>query len=157
MNTTRNKIEELKELGWDMADIHQLLNELKDLAGAESKDCGKATELSTKQKLTQFLTKMGFGSNLKGFNYIREAILYCVENGTDVPTTKVLYPEVAKKFDTTASRVERAIRHSVERAYDNGSPELLELTGYTVSNMKGKPTNSEIIALVADNIREGLL
>ena len=67
--------------------------------------------------------------------------------------TKVLYPEVAKKFDTTPSRVERAIRHAIEVAWDRGDIEVLQkYFGYTVSNIKGKPTNSEFIAMIADNL-----
>ena len=84
--------------------------------------------------------------------YLREAIILTI-NDMDVinAVTKVLYPTVAKKFDTTPSRVERAIRHAIEVAWDRGDIETLQkFFGYTVSNIKGKPTNSEFIAMIAD-------
>lgn len=104
--------------------------------------------------VTDILHEIGVPAHIKGYQYLREAILLTV-NDLDAITavTKVLYPTVAKKFDTTASRVERAIRHAIEVAWDRGDLEILQKHfGYTVSNIKGKPTNSEFIAMIADQI-----
>ena len=92
---------------------------------------------------------------IKGYHYLRDAIMMAVED-MDVlnAITKILYPTVAKKYRTTSSRVERAIRHAIEVAWSRGKLDILDdLFGYTVSNGKGKPTNSEFIALVSDTIR----
>ena len=95
------------------------------------------------------------GPHIKGYHYLRDAILMAIED-MDVlnAVTKVLYPTVAKMHQTTASRVERAIRHAIEVAWSRGKLDTLdELFGYTVNGGKGKPTNSEFIALIADTIR----
>ena len=94
-------------------------------------------------------------AHIKGYQYLREAIVMTVENMEVInAVTKVLYPEVAKRFNTTASRVERAIRHAIEVAWDRGDLETLQkYFGYTVSNAKGKPTNSEFIAMIADRLQ----
>ena len=94
-------------------------------------------------------------AHIKGYQYLREAICIAV-NDMDVinAVTKVLYPTVAKKFGTTSSRVERAIRHAIEVAWDRGDLDTLQrFFGYTVSNTKGNPTNSEFIALIADKLQ----
>ena len=94
-------------------------------------------------------------AHIKGYQYLREAIIIAV-NDMDVinAITKVLYPQVAKAFQTTPSRVERAIRHAIEVAWDRGDLDTLQrFFGYTVSNTKGKPTNSEFIALIADKLQ----
>ncbi|MDD6160661.1 MAG: sporulation transcription factor Spo0A [Oscillospiraceae bacterium] len=104
--------------------------------------------------VTAIIHDIGVPAHIKGYQYLREAIMLVV-NDMDVinAVTKVLYPAVAKKFDTTASRVERAIRHAIEVAWDRGDLETLQkYFGYTVSNIKGKPTNSEFIAMIADKI-----
>ena len=94
-------------------------------------------------------------AHIKGYQYLREAIIIAVEDMEVInAVTKVLYPEVARRFDTTASRVERAIRHAIEVAWDRGDIETLQkYFGYTVSNAKGKPTNSEFIAMIADRLQ----
>ena len=94
-------------------------------------------------------------AHIKGYHYLREAILYTIKDMEAInAVTKVLYPAVAKRFNTTASRVERAIRHAIEVAWDRGDLETLQrFFGYTVSNTKGKPTNSEFIALIADKLQ----
>ena len=91
-------------------------------------------------------------AHIKGYQYLREAILLTIDDMDIINSvTKVLYPEVARKFNTTPSRVERAIRHAIEVAWDRGDLETLQkFFGYTVSNIKGKPTNSEFIAMIAD-------
>ena len=105
--------------------------------------------------VTSIIHEVGVPAHIKGYQYLREAILIAVDD-IDVinVVTKVLYPEVAKRFGTTASRVERAIRHAIEVAWDRGDLETLQkYFGYTVSNVKGKPTNSEFIAMIADRLQ----
>ena len=94
-------------------------------------------------------------AHIKGYQYLREAIIIAVGDMDVInAVTKILYPEVAKRFGTTASRVERAIRHAIEVAWDRGDLETLQkYFGYTVSNAKGKPTNSEFIAMIADKLQ----
>lgn len=102
--------------------------------------------------VTDIIHEIGVPAHIKGYQYLREAIILTI-NDMDVinAVTKVLYPAVAKKFGTTPSRVERAIRHAIEVAWDRGDLETLQkFFGYTVSNIKGKPTNSEFIAMIAD-------
>ena len=98
---------------------------------------------------------MGVPAHIKGYQYLRTAILLTIEDSDIINSvTKVLYPTVAKKYDTTTSRVERAIRHAIEVAWNRGKMDTIdELFGYTINNGKGKPTNSEFIALIADKIR----
>lgn len=105
--------------------------------------------------VTSMIHDVGVPAHIKGYQYLREAILMSV-NDMDMlnSVTKILYPEVAKKYQTTPSRVERAIRHAIEVAWSRGKVETIEeMFGYTVSVGKGKPTNSEFIALITDKIR----
>ena len=105
--------------------------------------------------VTNIIHEIGVPAHIKGYQYLREAIIIAV-NDMDVinAITKVLYPQVAKTFQTTPSRVERAIRHAIEVAWDRGDLDTLQrFFGYTVSNTKGKPTNSEFIALIADKLQ----
>ena len=105
--------------------------------------------------VTNVIHEIGVPAHIKGYQYLREAIIIAV-NDMDVinAVTKVLYPQVAKTFSTTPSRVERAIRHAIEVAWDRGDLDTLQrFFGYTVSNTKGKPTNSEFIALIADRLQ----
>ena len=106
-------------------------------------------------EITGMIHEIGVPAHIKGYQYLRESITLAV-NDPDIinSITKVLYPTIAKKFDTPPSRVERAIRHAIEVAWNRGNPDILnDLFGYTISNGKGKPTNSEFIALISDNIR----
>lgn len=105
--------------------------------------------------VTQMLREIGIPAHIKGYQYLRDAIAISVEEEDMlVSVTKVLYPTIAKRHDTTSSRVERAIRHAIEVAWTRGRLESINrLFGYTVNSNKGKPTNSEFIALVADKIR----
>ena len=105
--------------------------------------------------VTAIIHEIGVPAHIKGYQYLREAIILTVENMDVInAVTKVLYPEVAKRFNTTPSRVERAIRHAIEVAWDRGDLETLQsYFGYTVNSAKGKPTNSEFIAMIADRIR----
>lgn len=105
--------------------------------------------------VTKMLHEIGIPAHIKGYQYLRDAIAMSVqEDDTLISVTKVLYPTIAKQHNTTSSRVERAIRHAIEVAWERGRLDaIFELFGYTVSSGKGKPTNSEFIALVADKIR----
>ena len=109
-------------------------------------------EVSLESTVTAIIHEIGVPAHIKGYQYLREAILIAVADMEVInAVTKILYPEVAKRFGTTASRVERAIRHAIEVAWDRGDLETLQkYFGYTVSNAKGKPTNSEFIAMIAD-------
>lgn len=102
--------------------------------------------------VTDVIHEIGVPAHIKGYQYLREAIMLAIDDMDVINSvTKVLYPEVARKFNTTPSRVERAIRHAIEVAWDRGDLETLQkFFGYTVSNIKGKPTNSEFIAMIAD-------
>ena len=104
--------------------------------------------------VTDIIHEIGVPAHIKGYQYLREAIILTINDMEMInAVTKVLYPEVAKKFSTTPSRVERAIRHAIEVAWDRGDIEVLQkYFGYTVSNIKGKPTNSEFIAMIADSL-----
>ncbi len=105
--------------------------------------------------VTAIIHEIGVPAHIKGYQYLREAIVLAVHDMDVInAVTKVLYPEVAKRFSTTPSRVERAIRHAIEVAWDRGDLETLQkYFGYTVSNAKGKPTNSEFIAMIADRLQ----
>ena len=107
-----------------------------------------------KNLVTSVIHEIGVPAHIKGYQYLREAIMIAVDDMDVInAVTKVLYPEVAKRFNTTPSRVERAIRHAIEVAWDRGDLETLQkYFGYTVSNAKGKPTNSEFIAMIADRL-----
>ncbi len=112
-------------------------------------------EENLETRVTNMIHEIGIPAHIKGYHYLRDSIMMAVED-MDVlnAITKILYPTVAKKHQTTSSRVERAIRHAIEVAWSRGKIDILdELFGYTISNGKGKPTNSEFIALVADTIR----
>lgn len=105
--------------------------------------------------ITMYIQQLGVPAHIKGYQYIRDAITMVIEDMDTINSiTKLLYPTVAKHYSTTASRVERAIRHAIEVAWDRGNPDVLnELFGYTILGSKGKPTNSEFIAMIADRIR----
>lgn len=107
------------------------------------------------QDVTDMIHEIGVPAHIKGYQYLREAIMMSVDDpGMISSITKILYPTIAKRFQTTSSRVERAIRHAIEVAWSRGRMETLDaLFGYTIDTGKGKPTNSEFIALIADRIR----
>ncbi len=118
-------------------------------------DAGAGSSGNLEATVTAIIHEIGVPAHIKGYQYLREAIMIAVEDMDVInAVTKVLYPEVAKRYNTTASRVERAIRHAIEVAWDRGDLETLQkYFGYTVSNAKGKPTNSEFIAMIADRLR----
>ena len=127
--------------------------ESKKVGAYEKKPSAKPEDLES--KVTNIIHEIGVPAHIKGYQYLREAIIMSVNDIEMLNSiTKILYPTIAKKYQTTASRVERAIRHAVEVAWSRGKMDTIdELFGYTINNGKGKPTNSEFIALIADRIR----
>ena len=115
----------------------------------------KKLSYNLERDVTDMIHEIGVPAHIKGYQYLREAIMMSVEEPDMLGSiTKVLYPTIAKNNQTTASRVERAIRHAIEVAWNRGRMETLDaMFGYTINTGKGKPTNSEFIALIADKIR----
>lgn len=113
------------------------------------------TEKNLEAQITRIIHEIGIPAHIKGYLYLREAIYMVIEDMDYLGAiTKELYPKIAEKFNTTPSRVERAIRHAIEVAWTRGKVDTInKLFGYTISNNKGKPTNSEFIALIADKLR----
>ena len=105
--------------------------------------------------ITEIIHQIGVPAHIKGYHYLREAIMLAVKDSQIINSiTKLLYPTVAKKHNTTSSRVERAIRHAIEVAWDRGDIDVLNsYFGYTIQNERGKPTNSEFIAMISDKMR----
>lgn len=105
-------------------------------------------------EITKIMQRIGIPVHLKGYRYIREGILLAVNDNSVLDSiTKILYPEIAKKFSTTSVRVERSIRHAITAAWDRGDLEVLNsYFGYKISNLGDKPTNSELIAMISDNL-----
>ncbi len=139
--------------------IRQLKYQFSGESGLQKSDFknqnknNNATNLET--RVTNILHEIGVPAHIRGYHYMREAIIMAVDD-IDVLNyiTKELYPSIAKKCNTTPSRVERAIRHAIEVAWSRGKVDAIDnIFGYTVNNHKGKPTNSEFIALIADRLR----
>ena len=125
----------------------------KNKETVQSRNIEKSHDLE--KDVTDMIHDIGVPAHIKGYQYLREAIIMSVQDPQMISSiTKILYPDIAKKFQTTPSRVERAIRHAIEVAWARGKMETLDrLFGYTINTGKGKPTNSEFIALVSDKIR----
>lgn len=123
--------------------------------GTVQKEKKPTVTRNLEQDVTDMIHEIGVPAHIKGYQYLREAIMMSVEDPIMISSiTKILYPTIAKRFQTTPSRVERAIRHAIEVAWSRGKMETLDsLFGYTIDTGKGKPTNSEFIALIADKIR----
>ncbi len=113
------------------------------------------TDPELEMMVTEIIHQIGVPAHIKGYHYLREAIILSIKNSEMMNSvTKILYPTVAKKHSTTSSRVERAIRHAIEVAWDRGDIDVLNsYFGYTVQNERGKPTNSEFIAMISDKLR----
>lgn len=140
----------------DMSALVERLDEIR--MGEKNKKPApsrKQPEYNIETMVTNIIHEIGVPAHIKGYQYLREAIMIAVDDMDVINAiTKVLYPQVAKTFGTTPSRVERAIRHAIEVAWDRGDLDTLQrFFGYTVSNTKGKPTNSEFIALIADKLQ----
>ena len=125
-----------------------------------SSDAGKVFSLPVsaadlEKQVTSIILEVGIPAHVKGYQYVRRAILMAISDPDVINgVTKIIYPTIAKEFKITASRVERAIRHAIEVAWDRGDVDTLNsYFGYTIQNNRGKPTNSEFIAMIADNMR----
>ncbi len=141
---------------FDTDDLTDRIEELfENGAASDRKPLFKTKRPNLEENITSYIQQLGVPAHIKGYQFIRTAIAMVINDEDNINfITKVLYPSVAKKYNTTPSRVERAIRHAIEVAWDRGNPEVLnEFFGYTILGSKGKPTNSEFIALVADKIR----
>lgn len=137
-------------------DLSALVERMEEVRNAGSKPAPAVrTNGGIEAMVTNIIHEIGVPAHIKGYQYLREAIIIAVGDMDVINAiTKVLYPQVAKTFQTTPSRVERAIRHAIEVAWDRGDLDTLQrFFGYTVSNTKGKPTNSEFIALIADKLQ----
>ena len=121
----------------------------------EGKALAPIDDFDLEAQVTKIIHQVGIPAHIKGYQYLRCAIMMVVKDNRIInEVTKTLYPGVAREWNTTSSRVERAIRHAIEVAWDRGDVEMLNsFFGYTVQNSKGKPTNSEFIAMIADNLR----
>ena len=137
-------------------DVGILAQRIRDLAG---KGNASSRDTSVEIKVTEIIHQLGVPAHIKGYHYLRDAILASLENHELLDSvTKLLYPTVAQHFKTTPSRVERAIRHAIEIAWDRGDLEMLNsFFGYTINTCRGKPTNSEFIALITDKLRLQLM
>ena len=122
---------------------------------AESQKLPQFSKQDLEHDVTDMIHEIGVPAHIKGYQYLREAIMMSVEEPAMISSiTKILYPTIAKRFQTTPSRVERAIRHAIEVAWDRGDVDVLNsYFGYTIHNGRGKPTNSEFIAMIADKLR----
>ena len=120
-----------------------------------SNQTSNRTANTLQEQVTKMIHQIGVPAHIKGYHYLRKGIVLCVENNDMINSvTKALYPSIAKSFHTTPSRVERAIRHAIEVAWDRGDVDVLNsYFGYTIHNGRGKPTNSEFIAMLSDKIK----
>ena len=139
-------------------DMQALVDRLEEIRGGENArkmPAKQPDKTSIETMVTGIIHEIGVPAHIKGYQYLREAIIIAVGDMDVINAiTKVLYPQVAKTFQTTPSRVERAIRHAIEVAWDRGDLDTLQrFFGYTVNSTKGKPTNSEFIALIADKLQ----
>ena len=141
-------------------DFEVLIKRIRQLSEREEvaiqrRENNAAYQLHIEQKVTSVLHEIGVPAHIRGYHYMREAIIMAINNVEVLNfITKELYPNIGEKMDTTSSRVERAIRHAIEVAWSRGKIEVINgLFGYTINNNKGKPTNSEFIALIADKLR----
>ena len=155
---------EASEVGADICipkpfDFSSLICHMESILKSRNKNVSTENNLSSSAELeaqvTKIIHQIGVPAHIKGYQYLRTAILMTIDDNDIINSvTKILYPSVAKKYQTTTSRVERAIRHAIEVAWDRGDVDTLNsYFGYTIQNTRGKPTNSEFIAMIADNLR----
>lgn len=136
--------------------LQLLSSEPSEANKKQDTDCYAKEDPSTlEEQVTKIIHDVGIPAHIKGYQYLRYAIMLAVDDIEAINSvTKLLYPTVASHFKTTSSRVERAIRHAIELAWERGNLETLSsMFGYTINTSRGKPTNSEFIALIADNLR----
>lgn len=142
-------------------DMKSFTERIMQLAGYEHKDKNAvmtlhgANDIDLEETVSDIMHELGVPAHIKGYQYLRTSIMLSVESPEMMSSvTRVLYPTVAKKYGTTSSRVERAIRHAIEVAWDRGDIDVLNsYFGYTIQNSRGKPTNSEFIAMISDRLR----
>ena len=135
--------------------LAQRINQLTGWSKGQG-DVSKLQETTDLQMtVSEIMHQIGVPAHIKGYQYLREAIVLSINDREMMSSvTKVLYPTVAKMYSTTSSRVERAIRHAIEVAWDRGDVDVLSsYFGYTIQNTRGKPTNSEFIAMISDKLR----
>ncbi|MBQ7818647.1 MAG: sporulation transcription factor Spo0A [Bacteroidales bacterium] len=140
--------------------LKNLCENLTSLSKSHISNDGSIHNLANSQnsielKVTEILHQIGVPAHIKGYHYLRDSIIMSIEQPEIInAVTKQLYPSVAKRYETTSSRVERAIRHAIEVAWDRGDVDVLNsYFGYTIHISRGKPTNSEFIAMIADKLR----
>ena len=135
--------------------VAERIHEMTAIDGQLRQSAQRRQEVNIEAMVTSIIHEIGVPAHIKGYQYIRDGIIMTVREPEIINgVTKVLYPAIAKKNGTTASRVERAIRHAIEVAWDRGDVDILNsYFGYTIHNLRGKPTNSEFIAMIADKIR----
>lgn len=144
-------------------DTQMLAQRIKQLTGLSAPAQGNIVAFSAQDNslevtVSEIMHRIGVPAHIKGYQYLREAIILAVNDDEIMNSvTKLLYPTVAKTFKTTPSRVERAIRHAIEVAWDRGDVDVLNsYFGYTIQNSRGKPTNSEFIAMISDKLKLNL-
>lgn len=137
----------------DFSVLYQRITQLVDWNS--SGQAGAVRERDLEVMVSEVLHQIGVPAHIKGYRYLRYSIILCTNDSSMLGSiTKILYPTVAKEFETTPSRVERAIRHAIEVAWDRGDVDvLMSYFGYTIQSDRGKPTNSEFIAMIADKLR----
>ena len=133
--------------------IQRVITKRKSATVQQNKNPALGNDMES--QVTKVIHQIGVPAHIKGYQYLRTAILMTISDSDVINSvTKILYPSVAKKYQTTSSRVERAIRHAIEVAWDRGDLDTLNsYFGYTIQGSRGKPTNSEFIAMIADNLR----
>lgn len=136
-------------------DPQYLVSKISQMCGVVEPKNEAPDETELELAVTEIIHQVGIPAHIKGYHYLRTAIMLSVNNDDMINCiTKLLYPTVAKQYQTTSSRVERAIRHAIEIAWDRGNIDVLnKIFAYTVHTSRGKPTNSEFIALIADHLR----
>lgn len=136
-------------------DVDVLTQRISQLTGWKNNIASVKNINDLEVTVSEIMHQIGVPAHIKGYQYLREAIMLCVNDREMMGSvTKLLYPTVAKNFNTTSSRVERAIRHAIEVAWDRGDVDILSsYFGYTIQSSRGKPTNSEFIAMIADRLR----
>ena len=135
--------------------LMKLRKQTATISSAENNSEDSRESIELEAKVTKIIHQIGVPAHIKGYQYLRTAIMMTIKDNEIINSvTKILYPSVAKRYKTTASRVERAIRHAIEVAWDRGDVDTLNsYFGYTIQTNRGKPTNSEFIAMIADNLR----
>ena len=136
-------------------DCRAVADRIREMVSAGEKTPARRNDANIEALVTSIIHEIGVPAHIKGYQYLRTAILMTIEDSDVINSvTKILYPSVAKQYSTTSSRVERAIRHAIEVAWDRGDVDILNsYFGFTIQNNRGKPTNSEFIAMIADNLR----